>query len=110
MIKSLLARPDVTLYEAIVYGLLLDKLGPGHYYCCPTQGEIADTLKISKKSVGRVMARLKDKGLAATVFVGDRNQYFLPDRHRALARIDGQARSQSPCSGEQEVGHSDRQN
>jgi hypothetical protein len=105
LIKSLLARPDVTLHEALVYGILLDKLGQGHTYCCPTQRTLASTLRISKKSVVRAMAKLKDKGLVATVFVGDRNQYFLPDRHRALARIDEQAGSQSPCSGKQELGH-----
>jgi hypothetical protein len=80
LIKSLLVRPDVTLHEALVYGLLLDKLGPGHTYCCPTQGEVADTLKISVRSVVRAMAKLKTKRLIMTVFVGDRNQYYLPDR------------------------------
>ena len=60
LIKSLLARPDVTLHEALVYGILLDKLGQGHTYCCPTQRTLASTLRISKKSVVRAMAKLKE--------------------------------------------------
>jgi hypothetical protein len=80
LIKSLLARPDISLHEVLVYGLLFDMLGQNHTYCCPTQAEIADTLKISVRSVVRAMASLRDKGLVATVFVGDRNQYYLPDR------------------------------
>ncbi len=79
LIKSLLARPDVTLHEALVYGLLFDMLGQNHTYCRPTQAEIADTLKISVRSVVRAMARLKAKGLVTPMFVGDRKQYFLPD-------------------------------
>jgi hypothetical protein len=88
LIKSLLARPDVTLHEALVYGLLLDKLGPGHIYCCPTHGEIADTLKIGVRSVERAMANLKAKGLVATVFAGDRDRYYLPDR--GICSLGGQ--------------------
>jgi DNA-binding MarR family transcriptional regulator len=80
LIKSLLARKDVTLHEVLVYGLLFDMLGKNHTYCCPTQAKIADTLKISVRSVVRAMASLRDKGLVATVFVGDRNRYFLSDR------------------------------
>jgi len=88
LIKSLLARSDVTLHEALVYGLLLDKLGPGHTSCCPTQGTIAGILGVSVKSVERAMAGLNAKGLVATVFVGDRGRYYLPDR--GIGSLGGQ--------------------
>lgn len=88
LIKSLLARPDVTLHETLVYGLLFDMLGQNHTYCCPTQAEIADTLKISKKSVVRAVAKLKTKRLVMTVFAGDRNRYFLSDR--GICSLGGQ--------------------
>ena len=107
LIKSLLARPDVTLHEAIVYGFLLDKLGPGHTSCCPTQGTIAGILGVSVKSVERAMAGLKAKGLVTPVFAGYTNKYYLPDRHVALAKIDGQAPPASRSSGEQKVLHYD---
>ena len=105
LIKSLLARSDVTLHETLVYGLLLDKLGPGRIYCCPTHGEIADTLKIGVRSVERAMASLKAKGLVTTVFVRYKNKYFLPDRHVALAKLDGPAPPHRRSSGEQQVRH-----
>ena len=105
MIKSLLDRPDVSLHEALVYGLLLDKLGMGHTYCCPTRRTLANTLKIGGRSVDRAMARLKAKGLVTPVFVGDTNKYYLPDRHVALARLDGPAPPQRRSSEEQQVRH-----
>jgi len=110
LIKSLLARPDVALHEALVYGVLLDKLGTRHRYCCPTQGEIANTLKISMSSVERTMVKLKAKGLVETVFAGSRNLYYLPNRHVALAKFDGQGPSQRRSSDEQQVRHGEGHN
>ena len=88
LIKSLLARSDITLHEALVYGLLFDMLGQNHTYCCPTQAEIADTLKISVRSVERAVAKLKAKGLVTPVFAGDRDRYYLPDR--GICSLGGQ--------------------
>lgn len=105
LIKSLLARPDVTLHEALVYGLLLDKLGPGHTYCHPTLGEVKDTLKIGLRSAERTMAKLKAKGLVKTVFAGDRNLYYLPNRHVALAKLDEEAPPHRRSSDEQQPRH-----
>ncbi len=107
LVKSLLERSDVTLHEATVYGVLLDMLGKNHKYCCPKQGTIAGILKISVKSVERAMAGLKAKGLIMPVFAGCTNKYFLPDRHVALAKLDGQAPSHSRTLVEQQVRHHD---
>jgi len=105
LIKSLLARPGITLHETLVYGLLLDKLGPGHTYCCPTRTTLAKALKISRRSVDRAMARLKGMGLVTPVFAGDTNRYYLPDRHAALSKLDGQGSPQRQSSEEQQVRH-----
>jgi len=100
IIKSLLVRDDVTLNEAIVYGYLLDKLGRGHSYCFPTQETIARELKIGGRTVERAMSTLKAKGLVTPVFHGHSNMYFLPDRHQALARLDGQGPPQGRTARE----------
>ena len=88
LIKSLLERSDVTLHEALVYGLLLDMLGPRRTYCFPRQGTIARIMKTSVKSVERAMTGLKAKGLVTPVFAGDRDRYYLPDR--GICSLGGQ--------------------
>jgi DNA-binding transcriptional ArsR family regulator len=105
LIKSLLARKDFTLDEVFVYGDLLDHLGPGHKYCFPTQATIGSAVGLSVASVQRAIRKLKKKGLVITRFVGKRNLYYLPDRHKALALLDGQAPSTGGTSAPVELDH-----